>query len=82
MRFGRNNPNYLFTDIQAGNIIGGAGVGVAFYKQRFGEWQKAPRISLFGGIMLWGTYDIVFDPTINPDLGLNIMFALPDWSRK
>ncbi|MBC8549641.1 MAG: hypothetical protein ISR95_07415 [Candidatus Marinimicrobia bacterium] len=75
MMIGKKYPNYLFTDIQAGKILGGVGAGFAVFRSNHNDFEIVPRISVFGGLFLWGTY--VFSNTINPDLGLQLILVSP-----
>lgn len=75
-RFGRLNPNYAFADVQAGNFLGGAGLGVAAFRKMKQPIQVVPRASVFGGLFTpWFTYDWVFDPEIRNDVGMQLILA-------
>jgi len=75
-RFGRMNPNYAFADVQAGNFLGGAGLGVAAFRKMKNPIQVVPRASVFGGLFTpWFTYDWVFHPEIRNDVGMQIILA-------
>ena len=76
IRYGKDRKNYFFTDFQFGNYIGGAGVGIAMWKKNE-HWQLIPRSSIFGGLAIWGTFDLVFTKEINPDIGVQILLPLP-----
>jgi len=76
-RIGKRYPSYLFADVQAGNFLGGVGAGMATFRNSYNSFEMAPRISVFGGLFLWGTYDYVFNDLINPDIGLQLILASP-----
>ena len=76
-RVGKKYPNYLFGDVQAGNFLGGIGGGIATFRNSYNNFEMVPRISVFGGLFLWGTYDYVFSNIINPDIGLQLILASP-----
>ncbi len=75
-RLGRKNPNYAFADIQAGNFLGGAGLGVAAFRKHKNPIQVVPRASVFGGLFIpWFTNDWVFHPDIRNDFGMQLILA-------
>lgn len=71
IRFGKEYKNYFFVDMQKGNYLGGAGVGLAFWKNKDSRKVIMPRWSVFG---LFITYDRVISDEINRDVGVQMIF--------
>lgn len=72
--------DYRYLDIEGGLfkgfLVGGSGIGFAFYKEQSGKITPVPKIGFFAGDILFVRTDIVFR-SVKKDVDVGGMLVVP-----